>query len=124
MKNFIRTTLLSGMLLIATPAFSQVSVGIRIGEPPPPRVVYVRPVSPGHGYVWIGGYWYPAGRHYKWHEGYWTRPPYRGARWVTPHHDGQYFYRGYWNGNHGQYAHDHHWDGTPDRDYGRYPNGK
>jgi hypothetical protein len=124
MRNFIRLTLLSGVLLIGTPVFSQVSVGIRIGAPPPPRVIYVHPVSPGREYVWIDGYWYPVGKHYKWHEGYWTRPPYRGARWVPPHHDGQHFYSGYWNGNHGQYAHDHHWDGKPERDYDRYPNGK
>jgi len=24
---------------------------------------------------------YPVGRHYRWHRGYWTRPPYHGARW-------------------------------------------
>ncbi len=25
------------------------------------------PISP----VWVGGYWYPVGGHYRWHDGYW-----------------------------------------------------
>jgi hypothetical protein len=61
------------------------------------------------------------GNRYQWHEGYWTRPAYEGATWVAPHHDGQQYFNGYWNGNRGQVAHDHQWDKNKDknRDYNR-----
>ena len=110
------------LIFLATGAVlpAQVSIGIRIGPPPPPRVVYSRPVSPGPGFFWVEGYWYPAGNHYKWHDGYWTRPPYGGAHWVGPHHDGDRFYEGYWEGDHGRREHDHHWDHDRGRrDYDR-----
>ena len=110
------------MLLAGGTAFAQISigVGIRIGPPPPPRVVAVRPVTPGPDYVWVEGYWYPVGNHYKWHAGYWTRPPYPGAVWVVPRHDGQMFYQGYWQDDRGRYPHDHAWDHNHKvRDYDR-----
>lgn len=118
MKNFIRTTLIAAMLLASVSvAHAQFSIGIRIGPPPPPRVVHVLPGRPGPEYVWVEGYWYPVGHHYKWHEGYWTRPPYEGARWVAPHHDGGQFFAGYWEGDRGRMEHDHHWDRDRDRDF-------
>jgi len=99
------------MLVIAgSSAFSQVSIGITIGPPPPPRVVRVLPPSPGPEFTWVEGYWYPVGHHYKWHAGYWTRPPYPGARWVAPQHDGERFFEGHWDGERGRREHDHHWD--------------
>jgi len=112
--------LVVAILLAGVPvSHAQVSLGIRIGAPPPPRVVRVRPVSPGPEFVWVDGYWYPVGGHYRWHEGYWTRPPYEGARWVGPHHDGERFFAGYWEGDRGRVEHDHRWDRDHDRDYGR-----
>jgi hypothetical protein len=121
MRKFIGTALLSAMIWVGTPVFcAQVSVGIRIGPPPQPRVVRVLPPTPGPEFVWIDGYWYPVGRHYKWHEGYWTRPPYSRARWVPPRHDGTQFYVGYWDGDRGRFEHDHHWDRDRDRDHDRY----
>ena len=85
MKMLIGTLLLSGTLLALAPAApAQVAIGIEIGAPPPPRVVHVRPVSPGPEFLWVDGYWYPVGGHYRWHNGYWTRPPYVGARWIGP----------------------------------------
>jgi hypothetical protein len=118
MKTFIQTTLLATILLIGGSAFgAQVSFGIRIGPPPPPRVVRVQPVRPGPDYVWIDGYWYPNGTRYVWHAGYWTRAPYAGARWVAPHHDGQQFFNGYWEGDRGRMEHDHRWDRDRDRDF-------
>jgi hypothetical protein len=88
-RNFVGTALLSAMLLLGAPAsFAQVSLGIRIGPPPRPRVIRVQPARPGPEYFWVDGYWYPVGRHYQWHEGYWTRPPYEGAHWVGPRYDG------------------------------------
>jgi hypothetical protein len=68
----------------------------------------------------VEGYWYPVGHTYKWHDGYWTRPPYAGAHWVVPHHDGQHYYSGYWDGEHGRREHDHRWDHDRDRDFNRH----
>jgi WXXGXW repeat (2 copies) len=118
MKTFVRVTLLVAVLLATGSAIhAQVSVGIVIGAPPPPRVVAVVPVRPGPEFVWVEGYWYPVGKRYRWHEGYWTRPPYEGARWVAPRHDGERYYAGYWEGERGRVEHDHHWDKHNDRDF-------
>jgi len=112
MKLFIRAALLlAGFLTVgASASHAQISVGIVIGAPPPPVVVAVAPERPGPDFIWIEGYWYPVGHHYKWHAGYWTQPPYEGARWVVPRHDGERYYAGYWDGDHGRMEHDHHWD--------------
>ena len=103
--------------LTAASAFAQISVGIQIGPPPPPRVVRVLPPRPGPEFAWVEGYWYPAGRHYKWHAGYWTRPVYGGARWIAPRYEGGRYFAGYWDGNAGRREHDHHWDRDHYRDY-------
>jgi len=114
----MKATLLAAMLLSCVSiAQGQVSLGIRIGPPPQPRVVRTLPPRPGPEFVWVDGYWYPVGNHYKWHAGYWTRPPYEGARWVGPRHDGEQFYAGYWDGPHGRFDHDHRWDRDRYRDY-------
>ncbi len=112
----MKTKLIVLMMLAAGAVFAQISIGIRIGAPPPPRVIRVQPPSPGAGYSWIAGYWYPVGSHYKWHDGYWTRPAYVGARWIEPHHDGQRYFEGYWDGDRGHVAHDHKWDKGHDHD--------
>src|SRR5579864_330940 len=110
MKKLLAIVLLAGGTL-----FGQVSIGIRIGAPPPPRVLRVRPVAPGPDFFWVDGYWYPAGGRYRWHDGYWTRPPYAGARWIAPRHDGEQFFNGYWEGDRGRFEHDHRWDRERDR---------
>ena len=121
MRSWIRTTLLAALLLAVGSSIAGAQiVGIRIGPPPRPRVVRVLPSRPGPEFAWVDGYWYPAGRHYKWHQGYWTRPPYAGARWVGPRHDGERFYNGYWDGDRGRFEHDHRWDRGRDRDHDRY----
>ncbi len=112
----IAALLLGGVLASG----AQISIGINIGPPPPPRVVRVLPPTPGPDFVWIEGYWYPVGRHYRWHDGYWTRPPYGGARWIAPRHDGGQYFEGYWDGDRGRLEHDHHWDRDRDRDRDRY----
>jgi len=118
MKNFLITTLLSAALLTGGSLFgAQVSFGVRIGPPPAPRVVRVLPRSPGPDYVWVDGYWYPVGNHWKWHKGYWTRAPYPTARWITPRYENGQFFDGYWQGDHGRVGHDHHWDHNRERDY-------
>jgi hypothetical protein len=113
----VKGKLLVLMLLAAGSMFAQVSVGIRIGPPPPPRVVRVQPPAPGPEFIWVDGYWYAVGSRYKWHPGYWTRPAYPGARWVAPHHDGERFFDGYWDGDGGRRDHDHRWDRDRNRDY-------
>jgi hypothetical protein len=79
------------------------SVNIGVGPaygyyapPPPPPVVAYYPPSPGFGFTWVPGYYYPAGPRYVWREGYWARPPYRGAVWVGPRYEGRRYYNGYW----------------------------
>lgn len=121
MKRLVRMVLIAAMMLATgATAGAQVSFGITIGAPPPPRVVHVRPVRPGPDYVWVDGYWYPVAGHYRWHAGYWSRPPYVGAHWVAPHHDGHQYFAGYWDGDHGRIEHDHKWDRDHDRDYNHH----
>ena len=114
----MKRKLLALTLLGAGFMFGQVSLGIRIGQPPPPRVVRVTPRSPGTDYTFINGYWYAQGSRWRWHDGYWTRPPYEGARWVAPRHDGERFYEGRWEGGRSPIDHDHRWD--RDRRYRDY----
>src|SRR5579872_6243668 len=111
----VKNKLLALLFLAGIAAFGQVAVGIRIGPPPPPRVIAVRPPAPGPDFAWVDGYWYPVGRRYEWHEGYWTRAPYPSAVWVGPHYEGGRFFAGYWNGDRGRFEHDHRWDHDRDR---------
>ena len=114
----MKKTLLALMLLTGGSSFAQLSIGVRIGPPPPPRVIHARPHAPGPDYFWVDGYWYPIGNRYKWHDGYWSRPPYAGAAWVGPRYEGGQFFAGYWNGDHGRFDHDHRWDRDRNRDFG------
>ncbi len=117
-NSHLMKKLIAIALLIGGSLFAQISLGISIGPPPPPRE-YVQPEAPAPGYVWVDGYWYPVGGRYRWHGGYWTRPPYEGAMWVGPHHDGARFFAGYWEGNRGRMEHDHRSDRNRNRDYRR-----
>ena len=117
MRNLLKTAALSAVLLAGISTKAQVSIGIQIGTPPPPRVVVVMPAQPDPDYVWVGGYWYPVEGHYHWHEGYWSRPPYEGARWVPSRHEGGQFFAGYWEGGKGRVEHDHRWDKEKERDF-------
>src|SRR5678809_82384 len=86
MRNIFQALAVSAFLLApASTAHAQVSFGIRIGEPPAPRAYRV-PNQPTRDTVWIEGYWYPEGSRYRWHDGYWTRPPYEDAYWVEPYY--------------------------------------
>ena len=91
--------LIAVILLAAGSMFGQVSFGIRLGQPPAPRVERVRPRAPGPDYIWVDGYWIPQGNRYSWHDGYWTRPPYEGSAWTDPRYEGGMYYEGYWNGS-------------------------
>jgi hypothetical protein len=119
MTKHLKILAISAVLLVpASTARAQISFGIQIGEPPAPRVYRVAP-RPGPEFLWVEGYWYPEGRRYKWHDGYWTRAPYDGAYWVEPYYwRGEYF-GGHWEGSRGELRHDHRWDRGRDRDWRR-----
>ncbi len=106
----------AAILAFGSPASAQVSFGITIGQPPPPRAYRVPP-RPGRDYLWVEGYWYPQGngKHYKWHDGYWTRPPFAGAYWVDPYYYGGRYVPGYWEDGRRRANHDHHWDNDRNR---------
>ncbi len=101
----MKKALLAMVLLGTSAMFGQVSirVGVNIGSggyyvapPPPPPPVYRVPPSPGYGYVWVPGFYVRAGNHYRWTNGYWTRPARRGAAWVGPRYKSNRYYPGYW----------------------------
>jgi hypothetical protein len=116
MTKLLQTLAVSALMLApASAAHAQISFGVRIGEPPAPRVYRVPP-QPDRDYVWVEGYYYPQGSHYRWHDGYWTRPPYAGAYWVAPYHVGGQYYAGRWEGSRGYIVHDHRWDRGKERD--------
>ncbi len=95
---------------VAAPA-AHAQIGLYIGTPPPPIRYEARPPIPGPGYVWVDGFYEPFNGGYRWHPGYWNRPPYAGAYWVHPHYD---HYQEGWHLHEGYWAHedhdDHHWD--------------
>ena len=104
------------LLSLAPRADAQVSVGIMVNAPPPPpRGVMMRGPGPRAGLVWIEGYWYPQGRHYRWRDGYWARAPYPDAYWISPGYGRCRFYDGYWNGPGRGRGHDTRWDRRDDR---------
>lgn len=92
-SKLLALVFLAGSTMFAAP---RVFVGVNLGYPPPARVVAYVPPSPGYGYTWINGYWYPSGPRWVWRAGYWARPPYARARWVAPRYHGNRFYGGYW----------------------------
>jgi len=117
-KRLISTLCLTTLLLTGGVASAaQVSFDVRIGSPPPPRVVRVVPRRPGPQYVWVDGYWYPERGRYVWYDGYWTLPPYRSAYWVQPRWDRGRYYEGYWNGDRGRWdRNNRRFDRDGDRD--------
>ena len=62
----------------------------------PPVAAYAVPPSPGPGYSWISGYYYPVGPRWVWRPGYWGARPFAGAVWVGPRYYGHRYYAGYW----------------------------
>ena len=75
----MRTNWMYGALLaaaIASPSSAQISV--YIGTPPPPLVYEEPGPPPGAGFIWMEGYWMPAGHRYRWVRGHWERLPLKG----------------------------------------------
>jgi hypothetical protein len=121
MRKILQAFAISTLLIApASTANAQINLGIRIGPPPAPRAYRV-PRSPGPGYMWVDGYYYPQGSRYSWHEGYWTRPPYENAYWVEPYYDRGRYFAGRWEGSSRNLAHDHRWDRGDQRDERRGP---
>ena len=105
----MKTKLMALLFLVGSAAFAAprvvVGVGVGVGPaygyyaappPPPPAAVAYIPPSPGVGFSWVGGYWYPNAGRYAWHAGYWARRPYYNAHWVAPRYYGHRYYGGYW----------------------------
>ena len=117
MRRLLQAFSISALLLAsASAAQAQPSFDTRIGTPPPAPRAYRVPPQPGPDYLWVEGYWYPVNDHYRWHNGYWTRPPYPEAYWVEPYYQGDHYYTGHWEGGRGDVHHDHRWDQTTQRD--------
>jgi WXXGXW repeat (2 copies) len=96
--------------LLAIPAQSRAEVGlaisVRIG--PPVLPVYVQPVCPSPGFIWVPGYWAYGDDGYFWVPGTWVEPPEVGLLW-TPGYwgwdDGFYIWHaGYWGPQVGFYG--------------------
>ncbi len=62
-------------------AQAQTAFNLRIGRPPPPRVI--APLPPRRGYVATPGYWNWNGRRHVWVDGSYVRER-RGQRYVAP----------------------------------------
>ena len=81
MRTFIKTLGLCAILALAIPAYSQVSIGIQLGAPPPPRheIIVARPYAEA---VWAPGYYRyePRAAHYIWMPGAWRGPRERVVR--------------------------------------------
>jgi hypothetical protein len=118
--NMLKQNVSLGLVaaMLATPAWSQISV--YIGIAPPPIRVEVPPPPPEPSFIWVTGFWAPQGNHYRWVAGHYMRPPYESAAWYPPHYEqgprGWHYREGYWGHGHG-YAYGHR-DGEGDRDRG------
>ena len=89
---------LSAAAFIPTTSMAQVSVGVVIGNaPPPPRFESIP--APRRGYVWAPGYWNWDGHRHVWLGGHWERER-AGYQWHHPEwihdHGGWRFDPGGW----------------------------
>ena len=78
MKNF-----LFGLGILSCIILAGCSAGYVTARPA--DVSYARPVSPGAGYLWIGGEWEWSGGNYRWNEGSWQQS-----------REGRSYKSGYW----------------------------
>lgn len=93
-----RILLGSAFAMFLSVGAAHAQIVVRIGPPPPPRVVI--PVAPGPRYVWVDGYQRWNGRRYVWVPGYYAIPPRHRAVWVpgqwVPRRGGYVWVPGYW----------------------------
>lgn len=83
-----------GLMCAPAPTQAQVAVAVSVRIGPPVLPVYVQPICPGPGYMWIPGYWAYGPYGYFWVPGTWVEPPEVGLLW-TP---------GYWAFDEGFYV--------------------
>lgn len=101
-------SLLLAVIVLAMPIASSAGIIFEIGIAPPPLPVYVQPVCPGEGYIWVPGYWAYGDDGYFWVPGTWVLAPEPGLLW-TPGYwgwgDGEFvFHQGYWGAQVGFYG--------------------
>jgi len=94
-------------MILATAAISFAGVVISVNFGPPVLPVYVQPVCPGSGYIWVPGYWAWSDGYY-WVPGTWALAPQVGFLW-TPgwwgFSGGAYLWNaGYWGPTVGFYG--------------------
>src|SRR5215470_13689245 len=98
------------VLLVSLSTSSFAAVGIFVSFAPPPIPVYVQPVCPGEGFIWVPGYWAYGDDFddYYWVPGTWVEPPQVGLLWTPPYWGwsgtGFVFYDGYWGPQVGFYG--------------------
>src|SRR5215467_7014133 len=93
--NRLRSLLILSIVVLTTAAVSWGAVFVSVSFGPPLLPVYVQPVCPAPGYIWVPGYWAwgPDFDDYYWVPGTWVLPPAVGLLW-TP---------GYWGFSSGVY---------------------
>jgi len=93
MNTIIKTAIVA---VTALTLYSCAGGMVVTARPEPP--VYVRPVPPHPGWVWVDGDWYWRGGRYVYRQGYWAEPRGRvwiGGGWEHRGH-GYYWRRGHW----------------------------
>jgi hypothetical protein len=106
-SKFIGTLVLA-LALLGAPVASSAAVFVSVAIAPPALPVYVQPVVPGAGYIWVPGYWAYGPYGYYWVPGTWVFAPYAGALW-TPGYWGwggaaYLWHPGYWGPRVGFYG--------------------
>lgn len=97
MKTIAKISLV--LLLVVSLASCAGSGYVTVSSRPDPPV-YVRPVSPHPGYIWLDGDYYYRGGRYVYRPGYWAAP--RPRHTWTPgywqqHGNGWYWKRSHWH---------------------------
>jgi hypothetical protein len=97
-----------GLLMVPAQSRAQVAVGISVRIGPPPLPVYVQPVCPEPGYIWVPGYWAYGPDGYFWVPGTWVEPPEVGLLWTPGYwgweNDFYIWHEGYWGPEVGYYG--------------------
>jgi hypothetical protein len=107
--RFLCSLLLTvGLLAMPTHSQAQVAVGISVRIGPPVLPVYVQPICPEPGDIWVPGYWAYGPDGYFWVPGTWVEPPEVGLLW-TPGYwgwqdDFYIWHAGYWGPEVGYYG--------------------
>jgi WXXGXW repeat (2 copies) len=97
-----------GLLTVPVQSPAQVAVGVSIRIGPPALPVYVQPVCPEPGYLWVPGYWAYGPDGYFWVPGTWVEPPEVGLLWTPGYwaweNDAYLWHAGYWGPEVGFYG--------------------